>query len=131
MMIVLAIMAIILVVGAKNIGPISTEYKVWQISNQASQVHNGATSWRQNGVFTGVSMTALDPDYVPSDIGDGVKVNPYGGDVQAAANATDPYRLDITFTGIPDDAGNRLVRKYGADAVFTSSSSQVVITVGG
>ncbi|GIC77218.1 hypothetical protein [Moritella sp. F3] len=129
--IVLGVIILIAIGVAKNIGPMQVEYKVYQITNQASTIHAGASSWAGGGVYTGVSMALLKDDYIPSDFVDGKGINPYNGDVTATAN-TDPYNLDITFLKIKNDAGVRTVKKYGSTyASYDKATKTLVLTMQG
>lgn len=126
--IALIIVAIAAIFASKNFGTANTETKVSQVIGQASKVHEIAQS-KYGGVFTGCDMADLE-EYAPDNIADGDGTNPYGGDIVCAAN-TDVYKLDVTFDGIPDEAGTRLLDKYGSDATFVAGSGSVTLTLGG
>jgi len=129
--IVLGLMILVAIGVAKSIGPMQVEYKVYQITNQATTVHAGASSWAGGGVYTGISMAALKDDYLPRDFIDGKGINPYDGDVTAEPN-TDPYNLDVSFTKIKKDAGVRTVKKYGSNyAAYDEATKTLVITMQG
>lgn len=129
-MIVVVIIGIIAVIGIQNSGKAFTEVNVWRLSSQVSEVHSGASSWRSDGTFTGISMASLDPDFISADIGDGSGTNALGGNITIAANATDAYKLDVTLTNIPDNVAQRLAKKYGSAAAFTAGSGTIVLTLG-
>jgi prepilin-type N-terminal cleavage/methylation domain-containing protein len=126
--IAIIIVAIVSIFAAKNFGTANTEKKVTDITSIAAKVHESAQS-KYGGVFTGCDMADLE-DYLPTHIADGVGTNPYGGDVTCAAN-TDSYKLDITMTDIPDEAGNRLSDRYGSDASFVAGSGSITLIYGG
>ena len=131
MMIVFVIVAILAVVASKNIGKVTTAYNTWKVTNTITEVHKAAADWRTTGVYTGVTMALLTPTYIDPDIGNGVATNPFGGDTSIAANGTDPYKLDVTMTKVPDNVGNRAVNKYGSDATFVNGSGSLTVIVGG
>ncbi|NQZ49374.1 MAG: hypothetical protein HRT95_04035 [Moritella sp.] len=129
--IVLGVIILIAIGVAKSIGPMQVEYKVFQISNQATTIHAGASSWSGGGVYTGVSMGILQDDYIPSDFIDGKGINPYNGDVEVKANA-DPYNLDIVFSKVKNDAGVRTVKKFGSSyASYDKATKILIITMQG
>lgn len=130
MMIVFVIIAILAVVASKNIGNLTTAYNTWKIVNIVTEVHKGAADWRTSGVYTGITMGELIPTYIDDDIGNGIGTNPFGGDISIAANTTDPYKLDVTLTKVPDNIGNRAKSKYGDDAAFVNGSGSLTVTVG-
>lgn len=128
--IVLVIIGIIAVASSKIIGPAKTEFYLWLTTNQGISVHNSANSWQENGVYTGVSMAVLNPDYIADDIGDGVGVNPFNGDITTNVNAADAFKQDVIFSNVTDKVGARAIRKMGVDNA-AYAAGVLTLTYGG
>ena len=65
-----------------------------------------------NPDYAGVSIQVLTGmGLLDTNWGDGVGINPFGGDYLVVANATNTSRIDISVTGMEDDECLRLQRK--------------------
>ncbi|PKG68621.1 prepilin-type N-terminal cleavage/methylation domain-containing protein [Pseudoalteromonas sp. GutCa3] len=93
-----------------------------KLKAQVSEIQSGALLYKQREmVFTGIDMETLDDQGFISDrMGDGVAINPWGGDYSVESNSSNATQYIITVDGIlSEDIGSQAEADYATSAVTT------------
>lgn len=96
-----------------------TTARITSAQESVNQMYAAALScWVARGKtsYTGISIEELVNDgCLPSSF-TGNGNNPWGGDFSISVNASDPSKVDISLTGVPNDAGEELRKQFARKA---------------
>lgn len=105
----------------------SSNARIAEAKSQIATIQSGVHQWRpRNGIYTGISMQELSSvAAVPVNWESGENLNPWGGNIEVAADSGDPTQFTVTLTNIrQEEEGLRLSRD------FSSHAAQVSYTAG-
>ncbi|RUO78258.1 type II secretion system protein [Pseudidiomarina taiwanensis] len=104
--------------------------RVSEAKSQIITIQSGSALWRpRDGTYSGISLASMSGiAAVPQNWGDGVGLNPWGGDVNVEVDGSDPTRYVVTLDGIDENAeGARLARDFADYALDASYSAGALV----
>lgn len=119
------VLAVLSIVALATIGLLglrdwaTSNARISEAKSQIATVQSGVQQWRpRNGIYSGVSIDQLTQTAsLPISWGDGVSINPWGGNIEVSADTTDPTRYVIRLTNIRViEEGQRLTRDFSSIA---------------